>query len=356
MVPLPYIGTLIGSRLKLTLTDSVTTESGTPDIPTGLTAVWVDDFARLTVNDIPADVQIEWYESVDGVNYTLVDTTAVDVVTYDNYTWQNKLVYFKVRAKKGITFSDYTAAVTLTTPLVWKVDQSTPSAMALSTLFITSGKTVTVDWGDGFIENKTGDSTNYIHTYTVSANPYFIKLSGDVNFITRLQFGGNAKWYGDLTKWYLPAIVIRLGYNQNAHSGSLANQIIPASCLIYGSNIQAGNGFTGATPEIAAHPTNGLNYNVSANSLSSCGTTVFRKAMSVFNIGAQEVAFPTAEIDKTLASLVAFYTSNAPTANCTFTLNGANMGIPSAQGLSDRTALIGLYTAAGRTATVLVNS
>jgi len=85
--------------------------------------------------------------------------------------------------------------------------------------------------------------------------------------------------------------------------------------------------------------------------------TVFRKAMSVFNVGSQNVTFPTANIDKLLKALADWYQVNAPTANCTFTLSGSNMGIPTGGSSNDDIVrLVGYYTAAGKSCTILVRT
>jgi hypothetical protein len=79
--------------------------------------------------------------------------------------------------------------------------------------------------------------------------------------------------------------------------------------------------------------------------------------MTVFNVGNQNVAFSTANVDKLLKALADWYQNNAPTANCTFTLSGANMGIPTGGASNaDITRLVGYYTAAGKSATVLVRT
>ena len=79
--------------------------------------------------------------------------------------------------------------------------------------------------------------------------------------------------------------------------------------------------------------------------------------MTVFNIATQKVAFSTANIDILLKNIADWYEVNAPTANCTFTMNGANMGIPT-DGASNADILrtIGYYTAASKIATFVVRT
>ena len=63
------------------------------------------------------------------------------------------------------------------------------------------------------------------------------------------------------------------------------------------------------------------------------------------------------EIDAFLAFLNAYFVDLVvPLADCVYTLDGEGMGIPSAAGLANRTSILGKYTAAGKTATIVVNS
>lgn len=75
---------------------------------------------------------------------------------------------------------------------------------------------------------------------------------------------------------------------------------------------------------------------------------------SVYNCAANSCN--TAEIDAILAAIDVSVTANAPLYNCAYTLNGVGMGIPSAAGLASKASIEGKYTAAGKTATILVNS
>jgi len=114
---------------------------------------------------------------------------------------------------------------------------------------------------------------------------------------------------------------------------------------------------SGSLPQITVHGTNALDYETQSSAFSDSNVTVFRKAMTVFNVGGQTVTFSTANIDKLLKALADWYQVNAPTANCTFTLSGANMGIPTGGASNtDIARLVGYYTAAAKTATVIVRT
>jgi hypothetical protein len=116
-------------------------------------------------------------------------------------------------------------------------------------------------------------------------------------------------------------------------------------------------GLTGSNPNITPHATNGLEYRANSCSISGNNTTTFRKAMTIFNISSQNVVYSTAEIDELLKAAADWYQVNAPTANCTYTMNGANMGIPTGGASNtDLVRLVGYYTSAGKTATVVVRT
>ena len=68
-------------------------------------------------------------------------------------------------------------------------------------------------------------------------------------------------------------------------------------------------------------------------------------------------ALPTAKVDELLHNMYLYYTTNAPTANCTINLSGATMGIPTG-GASNANlvALQGIWTAAGKVLTITVRT
>ena len=94
-----------------------------------------------------------------------------------------------------------------------------------------------------------------------------------------------------------------------------------------------------------------------SNKLSGQNITNFSKTLTTLNLSGQLMQFPTSEIDKFFKSAADWYQVNAPTANCTFNLSGANMGIPTGGvGNVDLVRLAGYYTAAGVTATIIVRT
>ena len=79
--------------------------------------------------------------------------------------------------------------------------------------------------------------------------------------------------------------------------------------------------------------------------------------MSELDIKNQNAVFPTTEIDKFFKAAADWYQVNTPTANCTFNLSGANMGIPTDGTANvDIVRLIGYYSAAGFAATIIVRT
>jgi hypothetical protein len=364
--------------------------------PLNLTAVWVDDFCRLTVDDIIDDLQIEWYESKDGGEYTLVNTTGVNVVTYDNYTWQGENMSFKCRAKKINSYSVYSDIVSIVTPFVFWTDQSTLVNLRINVLNISAGKSATINYGDGSQPvNKNGSNSNIDYSYS-STGQYAVKISGDVKFIYDLRCFSQTSIYGSMEKQVLKNM-INMAYYSTRMGGDITNielKTVMGTCYMHRTNItgnvekllnskftvlwlsvnnvngdisnfiiDAGQGefyihdteMSGKTNEIVDSVTT-LMYLANACRINECGTTSFRRGLRLYSIAYQKVSFPTAEIDKLLNAAKVWFTTTAPTQNSVWAMNGANMGIPSAQGLLDRTALIGLYTAQGKTCTVTVQS
>ena len=422
-------------------TQSVAVTNNVPiPVPSGLTAVWVDDFARLTVDAIPSGSQVEGWRSKNGGAYELISLLGADIITCDDITWQNASMAFKFRGKSGAYYTDFCTPVTLATPLVWKTNQTTLTLFRINTLNITTGKSVTIDYGNGATSVKAGNNTNIDYNYPATGT-YFVKLTGDTDWITNFShylqsksFGDIGKWVlpsvlntfqinttslsGDVSAWVLPSTLIDMRLYQTSLSGNISAWVLPSilqilslySTLLFG-NISAwvlpstltvlqipnlalsGNisawvlpsgmitfqiyqtslsgdisawvlpsiltvfhiyqtSLSGSTPQITAHASAALNYSANNANLSACATTTFRKAMTVYNIASQGVAFPQAEIDKLLKNAADFYQVNAPTANCQYLMNGANMAAPSAQGVADKLGLISYYTAVGKTCTV----
>jgi hypothetical protein len=178
--------------------------------PTNLTVSWIDDYAQMDFTDNTGGLsQHEIWESKNSGIYKLVTTLAAGVETYKNYTAQNASVNFTVRAKQGSNYSVLSNVANLVTPWVFRCNQSTLTTLNIYELRMknTADKTVHIDWGDGTsidwtnIEYNVGPSK----TYTVEKDVYFIKISGDANYIVAFQLYENLLIAGTVvTKWNLP--------------------------------------------------------------------------------------------------------------------------------------------------------
>lgn len=321
--------------------------------------------------------QYEIYSNTNGAGDVLLATTAAGATSYQDTTCkQNASVVYRIRAKNGSNYSDYVAATALVTPLCWKTNQSTLTAVVINTLSITAGKSVTINWGDGTSQAYSGSNTDVTKNYGATGQ-YNIWLTGDTNFIVSFRHNNQSKSYGVITNWNLPTTLTQLSFFSTGFTGVITNWILPPNIVSMYINTTGLTGvvsdwilpastrefnagatnITGSLPQITQHSTNPMSYTINAANISDSNVTVFRKAMTVFNVSNQGVVFSTANIDKLLKALADWYEVNAPTANCTFTMNGANMGVPTGGASNaDITRLVGYYTAAGRTATVIVRT
>jgi hypothetical protein len=280
---------------------------------------------------------------------------------------------YRIRAKKGGTYSEYATTSVINTPLCWKTDQSTLTAVVINVLNIAAGKTVTVNWGDGTSQAYTGNNSNITKNYAETGQ-YNIWLSGDTDSIGILRHYSQSKSYGvisnwilpstltsfygfstqlsgDVSGWVLPSTIANFRVNSTQVSGDISNWVVPSTLgYFYVGSTQ----LSGSLPQITAHATNAINYWASLAYMSDSNVTVFRKAMTNFDVSNQNVTFSTANIDKLLKAAADWYQVNAPTDNCTYNLSGANMGIPT-DGVSnvDIVRLIGYYSAAGFAATII---
>ena len=349
--------------------------------PSSFAASWVDDYAALTwVNNSGAATTFEIYESKNGGAYSLVYTTAANATSYNYQTWQNANLNFKIKAINGIWGSDLSAAVNLVTPLVLKTDQSSLTNVVWYDLNVAAGKTVNVNWGDGTNNNYTGNNRNLTKTYSATANPYFIKLSGDVNSITGIGLNGQTVVYGSLSKWALPTGLTG-SFSLNAHrlSGDISAWIIPATNYmdITPANV-SGCGFTGdlsgwnripdvfmatataatnkLSGDLTAVPFNGLWFYAALQDFTGIPRGQYKNLDSGFGMYFNQNNCSQTEIDNYLVAVAAYFTTNTPIKSSLYKLDGSGMGIPSATGLAARTAIQAAYVAAGFVATITVNA
>jgi hypothetical protein len=369
---MPGIGIGIGlNRLRLVGGNiSPTNLTASFDIPTISGQVsWVDNSG--------GKAQYEVYSSYNGNPYVFLGTTLAGATSYiDTTCKQNASVVYKIRAKRGSIYSDYVSASALATPLCWKTDQSTLTAVVINTLSISVGKTVTVNWGDGTSQAYTDSNSNITKNYAETGQ-YNIWLSGDTDSIGALYHYNQSKSYGVISNWILPSTISQLSVGSTQLSGDISGWILPSTIINFQVQSTQVSGdisgwilpstiktfqvrttqVSGSLPQITEHATNAINYRAYSAYMSDSNVTVFRKAMTNFDVSSQNVTFSTANIDKLLKAAADWYQENAPTANCTYNLSGANMGIPT-DGVSnvDIVRLIGYYTAAGFAATVLVRT
>lgn len=294
--------------------------------------------------------QYEIFRATNGGAESLIFTTAKGATSYsDTGCKQNASVVYKVKTKGT---NKEASASALVTPLCCKTDQSTLSTVTINTLNIQVGKTVTVNWGDGTSQAYTGNNSSITKNYAATGQ-YNISISGDVNSITILQFLGQFHITGDIGNWIIPTVLSTFNVRDTKMTGNITEWKFPSSISViafYNTDL------TGAFPVIQSGNTT-LLVRVYNSSLSDSLCTIFRPSMSEFDLSNQKIAFPTANIDKLLKSFADWYEVNAPTANCTFNLSGANMGIPTdGAANADITRLVGYYTAASKTATVIVRT
>jgi hypothetical protein len=157
----------------------------------------------------------------------------------------------------------------------------------------------------------------------------------------------------NLTNYIIAGNLTNLSINSNSLTGNPVNLIVPSSTTVF---LMYSNQLTGDAPNITPHLINALTYRLESNNLTSASSlTTFRNAMAIFNISNNYL--PTSKVDELLHNINLYYAGNTPTANCIFTMNGANMGIPT--GGASNTDLLGIlasYTAAGNVATILIRT
>jgi lysophospholipase L1-like esterase len=328
--------------------------------PSAVTVSWVDDYAKIDFTDNTGSVAThEIWESKDGGAYTLVTTLDAATVTYNNRTWQNATMKFRVRAKSGSWYSDFAESDTLITPLVWKTDQSTLTNVVINILNIAAGKTVNVNWGDGSNADYSGNNSNITKGYGEGneQDPYYIQLSGDVDSIMRFEHYDQVLSYGDISKWCLPTALSNCNIKSNMFEGDISDWVLPDVITIF------------------YIPTNALYENKVSGDLSGW---VMPNVLTRFYIANQEITklprgsyvgldatiglyapgclLSQEEIDDFLDDVDDYFATTTPTKNMQIKINAVGNGIPSAAGLASKSAIEAKFIAAGFTATITVNS
>jgi lysophospholipase L1-like esterase len=326
--------------------------------PTGLTLTWVDDYCQVDFTDSTGGVAShEIWSSRNGAAYTLVTTLAAGDTSYDDYTWQNASMNYKVRAKSGSWYSEFSSVVNISTPLVIKTNQSALLDVSIG-LSIVVGKSITIDWGDTNSNNYSGDTTA-THTYGATQNPYYITITGDIEFIK--TFGNNANnLYGSIAKWKLPTSMQYFTWNAIGSgmgpSGDISGLAIPSG-LIYFNAAQAssGNKLSGDMSS-QSFPSTIQRFYFSNQDL----TGIPRGSFIAFDAGIGLYLTGNncsiTEVDNLLVAMNTFFATNTPVKNSKFLLDGVGMGIPTVTGLAAKSGIEAKFTAAGFTATITVNS
>jgi len=184
---------------------------------------------------------------------------------------------------------------------------------------------------------------------------------------------------GDITKWIIPLSMAHFSVTGNSFTGDLTSLVMPNSSA-YNSVILrlSGNNFTGDISDwvidskLSVFQIDYCPFTGNMTGLIPDGTAaiVFNASYGTKLTGLPRGSFKwvseykfngnacdITEIDSLLAYIDAYFVDAVvPLTNCVYTLNGTGMGIPSAAGLTSRQNIIDKYTAAGKTATILVNS
>jgi hypothetical protein len=347
--------------------------------PTAFTSSFVVDtiLGQLNwTNNAGSTAQYEIYSSTNGATDVLLATTAAGATSYQDTTCkQNASVVYKIRVKEGTKFSDMVSASALATPLCWKTNQSTLAAHVINDLIIAAGKTVTVNYSDGTSQSYAGANTNIVKNFNTTGQ-YNIWLTGDTDSITALQCFNQPSTYGVVTNWVLPATLTYFRIYSTLLTGNVTNWVLPATLtyfFIYATSLTGdvtnwvlpanlanfyiyNTNCEGKLPQITAS-NNQLKYRTEGTNITDSNVTVFRKGMTAFNASNPKLPFSTANLDKLLKAIADWYQTNAPTANCTYTLNGANMGTPTGGASNaDIARIVSYYSAAGKTATIIVRT
>lgn len=287
--------------------------------------------------------------------------------------------YFRIKAVNsvGTTYSERQYSATSNTLGFWTNQLGTNVNVVLNYLNISAGKTVHVDWGDSTSNDYTGNNTNITKTYA-TLNNFLIKLSGDIDSITRLQHESQSRSFGDISNWPLSSMtsLATLSIKSNPNiTGNTDLWTLPNSCSLVVLDVMTGlvgNPFKNGTPTALTRfqsPSAQLRGDLSTLNVSSSFTFLDESDnnFSKFPIGDYKniATFNFSGNNCTQATLDAFLLwldnsftpSNKPNANAVYTLNGYGMATPTGgTNNANLLSIVSKYVANSKTCSILVNT
>ena len=194
--------------------------------PSWDTYTWAGDSVVIHFKDNSGGTAAHYvYASRDGGAFEVVDTIAAGETTGTHRPWQNADYDYYLRGVRNDTLSMKTPTQDLSTPLVFKTDQDPLDSITIEALYINTGGTVTLDWGDGadttFVAGSDNDSIS--HSYDTPADSYYITISGDLDSINTFELRGFDQVYGDISKWQWPTQLGVLHFYGNNLSGDVSD-------------------------------------------------------------------------------------------------------------------------------------
>lgn len=205
---------------------------------------------------------------------------------------------------------------------------------------------------NGVITVTSTDGFASVSAVSIIANDFSMYLPSFSTF-TGLQtfFCGSNGLQGSVPSFAACALLTYFSISFNAFTGTAP--ALPNSTNI-ANYIISGNQLAGSTPTLPGNKN--TNMLMDGNQFSVNGLDSFAKAMTALNVGNNQIT--TAELDELLAALDAYYAgANAMSANCTITMTGTNMAVPTGgQNNTNRLSLLSKATTAAVTWSILVKS
>lgn len=246
-----------GSSL-VSLVNSAFTDYGfSGDTPTAFEIESVEDFTQISFTDQSGgNAKHEIWQSKDSGEYELYTTLNEGVSSYDYVTYQMEHYKFRIRSKRGNTYSTFTDVLSILTPLVFFTNQvESFRDILFRQIKLDDVSSIDIIWGDG------EETLNYTpvgnvyeevgHTYTV-AGTYWIHIKGAVDKFSVLQFYEQPVEGTNIEMWIWRFSFCHLW--SNGFIGDVSNIDIPLN--IGGMHLANNNDLTGNFNKLFAveHP------------------------------------------------------------------------------------------------------
>lgn len=317
-----------------------------PVTPTDLALTEVDDYIKVDfTNNSTGSVLHEIWSEIDGLGYELLTVLATGLDTYNAYDKMNATLNYKVRAKAGSNYSDYSTVEQITAPFLFMTDQTVLNQAKFTNLNLGAVDTINVDWGDETNADYSGNNANVTHDYGVEGI-YYVKITGDVNTVSQIYLYGWTSVNVDISRYVVPTALIYFYWRGLNIVGNPSNFLEHGIMQYF---YCPDSGLSGDLSGVEL-PSNIREVHLNDNKNITDLPRGLLKTLAAFKF--DDCNVNTEKIESWLSYANTYFSSNAPVRNCVYWLSKSRMGRVLATN-TDLTDIVAIYVGDSKTCTIL---